>query len=276
MKSSIRLVSLLVLLIAAPSAFSQVDFSDFCDVSAFTLNGETPNLTPNAGCVLRLTDDLSQSGSAFLTNPISLAADVSFSTAFSFRFTSQKNGGADGIVFVVQTVASNVGGLGGGIGYQGINNSVGVEFDNWFNSGSDPDKNHVGIDLNGSVNSVVTKSIVTEFDAGDVWYAWVDYNGTTDLLEVRLSMDSMRPVVPELSYTVDLVAVLGQTDAFIGFTSGTGAASAFHDVLTWQFRDSFAPIGDDLAPIPTLGTLGLVIVAGLLLILGMGRLRRFS
>lgn len=36
--------------------------------------------------------------------------------------------GADGLVFVVQTNSNKVGG-GGGIGYQGIPNSVGVELD---------------------------------------------------------------------------------------------------------------------------------------------------
>lgn len=72
------------------------------------------------------------SGGAFLTNAISLANDASFGTAFSFQITNPFNTGAGGIVFVVQTVANNVGG-GGGIGYAGRANSVGVEFDTWDN-----------------------------------------------------------------------------------------------------------------------------------------------
>jgi len=114
----------------ASDVFGAFTFSNFCDVSSLTLNGVTASLTPNAQCTLRLTNDLGQSGSAFVTNAVSLSGDASFSTAFSFQFENQKGGGADGLVFVVQTLANDVGGGGGGIGYQGITNSVGVEFDN--------------------------------------------------------------------------------------------------------------------------------------------------
>jgi hypothetical protein len=53
-----------------------VTYSEFCDLSAFTLNGITPSLNRviyGGQCVLRLTDNYSQSGSAFLTDPITLA-----------------------------------------------------------------------------------------------------------------------------------------------------------------------------------------------------------
>lgn len=35
---------------------------------------------------------------------------------------------------------------------------------------------------------------------------------------------------------------LGSTDAFVGFTSGTGSGWANHDVVNWTFRDTFEPI----------------------------------
>jgi hypothetical protein len=54
---------------------------------------------------------------------------------------------------------------------------------------------------------------------------------------------------------VDLVTVLGVTDAFVGFTSGTGAAGADHDILSWEFRSTFNPID---APEP--GVLGLLVL----------------
>ena len=255
-------------ILCATSAFGQVSYCDFCSVSDFTLNGVTGSLTPNGDCALRLTNDLSQSGSAFLTDPISLASDASFSTAFSFQITNPKNGGADGIVFVVQTVASNVGGSGGGIGYQGISNSVGVEFDTWDNdSGYDPDASHIGIDLNGSVASVVTTSISPALDNGEVWYAWVDYDGSSDTLEVRVSQSPSRPASPDLMYTVDLVSVLGQTDAYVGFTSGTGGAANVHDILSWEFVPAYAPI-------PTLSEWAALTLGLVLALLGIAVLRR--
>lgn len=223
-----------------------VDYPDFSDTTGLTINGDAARV----GDVLRVTrDTFSQAGSAFSTNTVSLASGAAFSTYFQFRFTNPGGAcdgmgcGADGIVFTVQTVANNVGGGGGGIGYFGIPKSVGVEFDNWFNAGLDINSNHVGVDLNGSVASVVSANISeADLNDGDIWNAWVDYNSVTDLLEVRLTRSAVRPSSAILSYTVDLATVLGSTDAFVGFTSGTGAAFANHDILSWRLNDSYDPI----------------------------------
>ena len=196
------------------AAATTITFNNFSDVSSLQLNGSAAGIGNPVGGALRLTNDLGQGGSAFLKNSISLAADASFSSFFSFR-----------IVFAVQTVANNVGGIGGGIGYQNIAKSVGIEFDTWDNGGWDEnDGNHLGIDLNGSIDSVVQTHVGSRMNNGNIWYAWVDYNGATDLLEVRLSENSNRPNTSALSLTRDLTGDLQGTNAFVGFTSGTGAA----------------------------------------------------
>jgi len=236
-----------------------ITYQDFCDLSALTLNGSAssihqcglPPCDPvmfGGQCVLRLTNDLGQGGSAFTTSPITLAADASFSAYFSFQITDNQDcgglGGADGIVFVVQTDANNVGGLGVGIGYAGINDSVGIEFDTWDNGAIDDfSSNHLGIDLDGDVDSVVLTPIVPDFNNLAVWYAWVDYDGATDRLEARVSQVPTRPALPQAAHVVDLVAVLGQTDAFVGFTSGTGCAGGDHDIRSFVLNNSFNPIG---------------------------------
>ena len=79
---------------------------------------------------------------------------------------------------------------------------------------------------------------------GNVWYSWVDYYGVTDNLEIRLSQSSTRPLLALLTRNVDLSAVLGTTNAYVGFTSGTGSAWGNHDILSWEFRDTFSPIGN--------------------------------
>jgi len=124
------LLSLSLLLAAQlPAQAAEIHYADFSSTAGLTLNGNAARV----GNVLRVTPaTFNQAGSAFSTTPISLAADVSFSTAFQFRFSQaggacQENCGADGLTFVVQTNSSNVGGLGGGIGYQGIPNSVGID-----------------------------------------------------------------------------------------------------------------------------------------------------
>ena len=229
-----------------------INYPDFSDTTGLTINGNAAQV----GNVLRVTrDTFSQAGSAFSTNTVALTSGAAFSTYFRFRFTNPGGAcdfppdscGADGIVFAVQTVSNSVGGVGGGIGYAGIANSVGVEFDNWFNSGFDINSNHVGIDLNGSVNSVASINIAeADLNGGDIWNAWVDYNSVTDLLEVRLTRSAVRPAAALLSWNVDLATVLGSTNAYVGFTSGTGAAFANHDILSWQLRDNYEPI----TPVP--------------------------
>ncbi|MFM6339292.1 MAG: Calx-beta domain-containing protein, partial [Dolichospermum sp.] len=217
----------------------------------FTLNGvakQTLDIN-NTNPVLRLTDGLWQSGSAFLTNRISLENNASFSTAFQFQISNPQGiadndgQGADGLVFVVQTVANNTGGRGGGIGYSGINPSLGIEFDTYKNGSIDDDSgNHVGININGNIDSVVLQPIPTRLNNGNIWTAWVDYNGVDSLLEVRLASTNQRPDNPLLSYSVDLISVLQTPNAYIGFTSGTGAASGYHDVLSWDFNTTYNPI----------------------------------
>lgn len=100
----------------------------------------------------------------------------------------------------------------------------------------------MGIDVGGDVNSLVRAEVAPDMNDGGVWYSWIDYNGVTDLLEVRLSTAKMRPASAILSLVRDLAADLGSTNAVVGFSSGTGAAFANHDILSWTFVDTFAPI----------------------------------
>src|SRR5947209_8791893 len=187
-------------LLAAGSGSARADFTyvNFASTAGLQLNGNTTT----AGNELRLTSSAPfQSGSAFTTTAVGLAANYSFSTHFKFRITRNAGigdgdgTGADGLVFVIQTVSNNVGGAGGGIGYAGINNSLGIEFDTYDNGAGagDPNGNHVGIDLNGSVNSVATALEPTRFNNGQIWDVWVDYNGATNGLEVRWSNTGVRP-----------------------------------------------------------------------------------
>lgn len=238
-----------------------ITYNDFSSTAGLTLNGNAAQV----GNVLRVTPaTFGQAGSVFSTNPISLASNVSFSTAFQFRFTNPGGAcdgqgcGADGLVFIVQTNSNNVGGAGGGIGYAGVPNSVGIEFDTWNNGGGDSNSsNHVGIDIGGNVNSLVLTPVTPDMNNGAIWYSWIDYNGATDLLEVRLSQTSTRPSAALLSTTRDLAADLGTTNAFVGFSSGTGSAFANHDVLSWTFVDTFAPIDVPTNGVPEPTTLAL-------------------
>ena len=262
----------LAMSLAAPVASATtILFNDFSSLAGLQLNNAAAGATDGSSrSVLRVTpSQFSQAGSAFSTTAVTLGANVSFSTKFAFNFNGQQAGGADGLVFVVQTVSNTAGGIGGGIGYLGLSNSVGIEFDNWNNGGGDGNSdNHVGIDINGSVSSVaLNTALPVTLDSGADLFAWIDYDGNTDQLEVRLSGTNARPAASLLSYNVDLAAVLGTPNAFVGFTSGTGAAAANHDVISWEFRDTFAPV--DLPEPMSLTLLGVALAS-----MGLARRQR--
>ena len=260
-----------LLMAAATGAQAQsIVYNDFSTTDGLKLNGSAQKTSDGSRDVLRLTPTgIGQAGSAFSLLPRTLSADYGFSTRFTFNIANNYNGGADGLVFVIQTLSNNVGGAGGGIGYQGIANSLGVEFDTWNNGAGDGfSDNHIGIDLGGDLSSVVLdKNLPFQLDGGKDITSWVDYDGTTGKLDVRYAADGIRPILANLSYNVNLADVLGTTTAFVGFTSGTGAAASTHDIVSWEFRDSFSPIVTPAVPEPAtwaMMILGFGVVGGAL------------
>ena len=264
----LRLATIVLLLGVAPATASPFTYTDFSSTAGLKLNGNAHTV----GNALRLVDaSPTGGGSAFTTSLTPLGNLSSFSTYFQFRITGSggAQGGADGLVFVVQAVNNNVGGAGGGLGYQGINNSIGIEFDTFDNGNgffADPNGNHVGIDRNGAFLPRTAIEPV-DFNNGSVWNVWIDYNGVTNGLEVRWSQSLVRPVGAQLTDNLDLPAILGQNSAYLGFTAGDAAGFGNHDILSWQFVDQFAPIGGNPVPEPPTAAIFVIVLGAF----GVGR-----
>ncbi|WP_242034769.1 Ig-like domain-containing protein [Microcystis flos-aquae] len=223
--------------------WDSANFEDFSvDVSSLILSGDTA-IVDNA---LRLSlNSFYSSGNALLKNPFNLVRDSNqnllFSTNFKFSI-SESSGlgdedgeGADGIAFIISPT-DTIGSAGGGIGYEGLNNTVVVELDTFNNGSQDQNNgNHIGINVNGSTTSIVQANIPTRFNNGEIWNVWIDYNGSSQLLEARVSQDSNRPTQATVSATVNIAEILGQNEFFVGFTSATGAGLGNHDILSWTF-----------------------------------------
>ena len=127
-----------------------------------------------------------------------------------------------------------VGGIGGGLGYQGINKSLAIEFDSYQNSQWDNNDNHISVLTNGNVGAnLATASAPVDLNGGGLLNAWIDYNGQSDLLEVYLGETLSRPDTALLSLEVDLAEVVGDR-AFMGFSAATGGLSNNHDILSWE------------------------------------------
>ncbi len=299
----IRLVSAclgLGVLGAATVRAQSFSYSDFSGpnllANPLQINGSASAPVNNGTTdVLRLTPALGgQAGSAFSLHTVQLGSNASFSTAFSFQISNgggiidpaNNPAGADGLVFVLNTLSNSVGTSGQGVGYQGIGHSVGIKYDTWqdgdingFYNDNDPNGNFVAVYTDGSTH--LHDPIYTAYNGpgdattyytpgtllknGDIWYSWIDYNGVTNQLDVRLSDGvDVRPLNPQLSVNVNLndSTILGSApNVYAGFTSGTGGAWDNHDILSWGFNDTYNPISTVGGSVPdtasTLGLLGL-------------------
>ena len=107
------------------------------------------------------------------------------------------------------------------MGYGGVSPSVAVEFDTYQNSSSgDADGNHVGININGALTSVVQAPVRERMNDGGIWYAWLDYDGSLQTMEARIARTPDRPTLPIVSMAqIDLPKILGRADVYVGFMS---------------------------------------------------------
>ena len=220
-----------------------INYPDFSNTNALVFPGTEVlmgSITDSSdGQVMRLVKAAPwQSGCVVSTAPVSTSG---FSSCFTFRFTDcgGLNGGADGIVFVISSNNLPVlGSAGGSMGYAGITNSVGVEFDIFNNGTLDNDANdsHVGINVNGNFNSLPGETnvapVTPNMKNGDLWFAWVDYDGNK--IEARVNNTGIRPDAPTVSRTLDLAVTIHSQQAYIGFTAATGQGWANHDIISWQ------------------------------------------
>lgn len=214
-----------------PPTFSR-DFTTFASATGLSINGNAAI----SGAVLRLTTNIAnQVGSAFLSNPLTIGPDTSFTTRWVFRVHGTADG-ADGLTFTIQGVGANaIGAAGGGIGYDGLGQSLAIEVDNYAGA-TDPNANHLGILSNGSVGAhLATFTPGWDLENAASHTVWVEYDGPANQLRVYAAQGivSQRPASPVMAATIDLPALVG-SQAWFGFTAATGGAFNNHDIEAWS------------------------------------------
>lgn len=226
-------------LIQSPQPNLSASFNNFANLSSLNLNGSASGTNSR----LRLTPASSnRAGSAFFNQAFQVDGNTSFSSQFQFQITGGPGTtGADGFSLVLQnspTGSNALGGIGGSLGYGGITNSIAIEFDTFNNGAMELNSNHLSILSNGNTNNPLA-SVNAPFDlnSGNPLTAWVNYNGTTNLLQVYLSNTNVQPADAVLSTNIDLAGALGN-QAFIGFTASTGGLVNSHEILNWSFNST--------------------------------------
>jgi hypothetical protein len=261
MPKSVQLL-LTVCLAFAPVFGQTVSFTDFSSVaSTLTLSGAATVVNTSDGNVLRLSKAVAWSvGGGFTSSsiPFQTGADA-FSTFFQFRITNP--GGvapADGIVFVLRSSTKPLGSAGAAGGYAnlvstatGIPDSIGIEFDT-FKNDWDINNNHVSILTGGAeketaaqtpygvANCISPVNVKGCLANGHLWSVWIDYDGVA--LHVALADNSTARPADLINYPISLVPILAGNTAYVGFTSATGSGWENHDIVNWQYRNSYWPI----------------------------------
>lgn len=190
-------------------------------IKEFTVNGDA--YQSGSACFI-ITEKLAgQSSSIWSNYKIDIASD--FSIGFDLYAGDGLGEGADGIAFVLQGDCTSAGGNGSSMGYGGITNSLGIEFDTYcnFDDNSDPNADHIAIISNGDPDHALSTNLAGPYQTtgleDDTWHdviiTWVAATQT-----ITVSYDGLTI----LTYSGDIVTDLfgGNSQVFWGLTGGTG------------------------------------------------------
>jgi hypothetical protein len=200
--------------------------------NGFTASGLSLNYGASiTGGMLELTDGgTGEVRTAWTTTKLPVSA---FTTDFTFQL---KNAVADGFTFTIQNDHKGIwafGDSGGGLGSQGILNSVSLKFDIYSDAGEGTDS--TGIYTHGAApttSSVDMTSSGVILKSGDLMHAHLVYSGTT--LTMTLT-DTVTGAVYTHQFTVNIPSAVGGTNAYVGFTASTGSRSATQQITSWTY-----------------------------------------
>ncbi|MBO6516101.1 MAG: gliding motility-associated C-terminal domain-containing protein [Bacteroidia bacterium] len=206
----------LILCLTASFSYGQTYFA----------NGNARKVDGN--CYELTTAKRNQLGSVWYADKINLNQD--FDLEFYLNFGSS-DAGADGIVFVLQTVGNKaLGNVGGGIGFDGFSPSFGIEFDTYQNhSMGDPSYDHISILKNGSIDHGGSNQLSGPIPAlisrdnienGKDYLVRVKWDASEQRIRVWFDCELRQSAVVNLKRDI----FNGVNEVFWGFTAATGGA----------------------------------------------------
>ena len=195
-------------------------------VSDFVLSGDAVAIGDQ--CV-RLTPPIDwTSGSAWYREAIDLNA--SFQMEMELMFGCDDQGGADGIVFAFTPYQGLTGNPGEGMGFAGLQPSLGLEIDTWENEHlSDPPDDHIALLQHGYVNHLYNLKgpiSIPNVEDCQLHKLHIYWDHTAEKLSVLL--DGLEV----LSYRDDIVERIfaGESKVFWGVTAATGRYNNQHEI----------------------------------------------
>jgi gliding motility-associated-like protein len=181
-----------------------------------------------------------QIGAVWFLDAINLSEE--FTIDLDINFGVNDANGADGMVFVMQTVGPELlGAGGGGMGYDGISPSLGVEMDTWQNSDwGDPVQDHIAIISDGIANHsqptnlfgpVSASSTGNNIEDGQYHKFKLNWFPESNTLEIYFDCEL------RISFEVDIINDIfsGVTEVYWGFTGSTGGSTNNQTVCLDEF-----------------------------------------
>ncbi|KAF2077993.1 hypothetical protein CYY_000717 [Polysphondylium violaceum] len=209
------------LLEISPSTINQVRMVGSCGLA-----GHTIQLTP---------DRTDQVGAFWLSEPIDILSEGGFVCTFKFRINKD---GADGMAFVLQNDSLNALGIGGcGLGYQGIKNSIAIEFDTYRSSDHcrDPNDNHISIQSRGREEnsahhrfSLALGNPSRKLNDGQEHECYITYS--LEKKQISVWVDSQYVIQNHSIDIPNLIALKDSRLAYIGMTAATGGLKQSHTI----------------------------------------------
>lgn len=176
-------------------------------------------------CFTLTSDETAQSGAVWDNKPINLLHN--FDATFCMTMGSNDQFGADGFAFVLRSLSSaTFGESGSGLGYRGIEPSLAIEFDTWWNDEFFVDdllEDHTGMYINAKYDSPAVSAVPLlplgeNIEDGSYHTARIVWNAQSDSLKMYFD-GNLR-----LAYQGELInSVFGGENLVIwGFTASTG------------------------------------------------------
>ncbi len=238
--------------------FANDNLSTLTDLSSFNIvrNTNSFNVSINENRGVVMTSATGQASSLFLKEQMAVnPASPGFSTYFvmnTYKITSMP---ADGFVFVIAANSNSLGGAGGSLGYGGIANSLGIEFDFWDNSGESVASSDM------FTNGVVEYTPGAVFDPGYLskygptpfngfvraLHTWIEFDGVSNAIELRVATSNNetpvtdrppRPDTPLIRRTNLNLSQISQY-YYAGFTAATGGSAQGMALKSWYFSNTF-------------------------------------
>ena len=134
-----------------------------------------------------------------------------------------------------------IGSSGGSLGYgsqngTGLPNSIAIKFDIYSNNGEGADS--TGLYVNGAAPTTpaidMTSSGVN-LRSGDVFNVQMSYDGTNLTMSIT---DATTNATFTHTWAVNVTGTVGGSNAYVGFTGGTGGYTAIQDIIGWTLTSS--------------------------------------